>query len=308
MDLKKLKNDISQNTVEDSFFIFICEHESSCFLANQYIKAIAKLEDKEINYLDSIDGYTNTQKSLFTINSSEISDKNLNVYRCESFSNCSNKLKFAKYLVILTDKVSDEVLQTFDYNIVKLPKLENWMIQDYVYVKGEGIDKEDLDYLVQVCNYDIYRIENELDKLSQFGKTQKKYIFKQMIKEGAFNDLSTYNIFALTNAIQSRDLNEVSRVLRSGMEIEPLALISLLCQNFRKMLVVWYDRAPTPESTGLKSNQIWAIRNLPKNYSKNQLIYIFKFLTSLDLKLKQGNLPTNSQTLVDYVVTKILSV
>ena len=307
MDLKKFKDNISQNIVEDSFFIFLCEDESSYFLANQYIDNIARILNKEISYTNNIDSYINTQKSLFSINDSEISDKNLNIYRCDSFTDNNDKLKFAKNLIIITNKISDEVLQSFNYNIVKFPKLENWMIQDYSYVKGEGIDKEDLDYLCQACSYNIYRIENELDKLKDFGKTQRKYLFKQMVKEGALKDLSTYNIFALTNAIQSRDLIEISKILNSGMEIEPLALISLLYQNIRKMLMIWFDRNPTPESTGLKSNQIWAIKNLPRNYSKEQLINIFKFLTSLDMELKQGNLPTGSQ-LTEYVVSKILSI
>ena len=127
-----------------------------------------------------------------------------------------------------------------------------------------------------------------------------------MIQEGAFSDLTKYNIFNLTNAIQARDLNEISRILSSKMEIDPLALTSLLYQNFRKMIVVWFDKNPTPDSTGLKSNQIWAIRNLPRYYNKDQLIQIFKFLTTLDLKLKKGELP-KIEDLTSYIVGKILT-
>lgn len=306
MDLKKLKNDISQNVIEDNFFIFLCEDESSHFLANQYTNSIARIINKEIAYINDVECYTNPHKNLFLLNNNENLNKNLNVYICDSFINSSNKLKFAQNLIIITDKINDEISQIFNYNLVKFPKLENWMIQDYSYIKGEGIDKEDLDYLCQACSYNIYRIENELDKLKDFGKTQRKYLFKQMIKEGAFKDLSTYNMFALTNALQSKNMEEISKILSSGIEINPLTLISLLCQNIRKMLVVWFNKAPTPESTGLKSNQIWAIKNLPRNYDKKQLIDIFKFLTSLDKELKQGNLP-NIENLTDYVIGKILS-
>ena len=167
------------------------------------------------------------------------------------------------------------------------------------------MEKQDLDLFLEMCNHDIYRVYNELSKIQGFGKTQRKFIFKQMLSEGAFNDLSQYGIFHLTNAIQSKNIDEIGKILSTNIEIEPLALISLLYQNFRKMLVVWFDKNPTPDSTGLKSNQIWAIRNLPRNYTKEQLIQIFKFSTF-------GKLPCFNdksklvKNLNNYVIGKIL--
>ena len=300
MELQQLKKDINNNSLSDSFFIF----KGDKFLADQYSKRIAQLLGKEINYIDGLDSYITSQISLFS--NEEIIDNKLNIYKCEEFTTTSNKLNFVKNLIIIVDKISEESQKIYSYNVVEMPKIENWMVKDYAYVIGEGIDKNDLDLFLEMCSYDIYRVYNELSKLQSFGKTQRKYLFKQMLNEGAFSDLSQYNIFNLTNAIQSRDLDAINKILSSNMEIEPLALTSLLYQNFRKMLVVWFDKNPTPDSTGLKSNQIWAIRNLPRNYNRDQLIQIFKFLTSLDLSLKQGNLP-NIEDLTNYVVGKILT-
>ena len=301
MELQQLKEDINNNSLRDSFFIF----KGDKFLADQYSKRIAKNLNLEINYIEDIESYITPQISLFS-SEEDSSSSFLNICKCSELTTNSNKLNFVKNLIIITDKISEESQKAYSYNIVNMPKLENWMVKDYAYAIGEGIEPKDLDLFLEMCNYDIYRVYNELGKLKDFGKTQRKYLFKQMLSEGAFNDLSQYNIFSLTNAIQSRDINAINSILSSKMEIEPLALISLLCQNFRKMLVVWFDRNPTPDSTGLKSNQIWAIRNLPRSYSRDQLIQIFKFLTSLDLSLKQGKLP-NMENLTDYVIGKILS-
>ena len=302
MELQQLKEDINNNSLRDSFFIF----KGDKFLADQYSKRIAQILNLEICYIDNIDSYLTPQMPLFSDNSEEIINNKLNICICSELTITSSKLNFAKNLIIVVDKISEESQKAYSYNVVEMPKIESWMVKDYAYAIGEGIDANDLDLFLEMCNYDIYRVYNELDKLKSFGKTQRKYLFKQMLNEGAFNDLSQYNIFSLTNAIQSRDLDSINKILSSKMEIEPLALISLLYQNFRKMLVVWFDKNPTPDSTGLKSNQIWAIRNLPRNYTREQLIQIFKFLTSLDLSLKQGNLP-NMENLTNYIIGKILS-
>ena len=301
MVLSQLKSDIKEKNLKDSFFLFLCK-DGDHFLAEQYSKEISKILNRKISYIDNIDSYITPQISLF---GEDPVEELLNIYVCSEFTIVSDKLKFAKNLIIITDKISPEVNKLLDYSIAEFPKLENWMVQDYAYVKGEGIDKEDINLFLEMCSYNIYRVENELDKLKNFGKTQRKYLFKQMVQEGAFSDLTSYNIFSLTNAIQSRDIPTINKILSSSMEIEPLALISLLCQNFKKMLLVWFDRNPTPENTGLKSNQILAIRNLPRNYSKEQLVKTFKFLTSLDLELKKGNLPNDDLT--SYMIGKILS-
>lgn len=306
MELQQLKKDINSNSLRDSFFIF----KGNGFLADQYSKKIASILGLELKYIDDLKSYITPQKNIF--DSSDDINNNvkeyLNIYKCDELNIISNKLNFVKNLIIIADNISNESQKEYSYNIVEMPKIEDWMVKDYAYIVGEGIDAVDLDLFLKMCDYDIYRVSNELDKLKNFSKTQRKYLFKQMLNEGAFNDLSQYNIFDLTNAIQIKDLDVINKILSSpGVEIDPLALISLLYQNFKRMIMVWFDKNPTPDSTGLKSNQIWAIRNLPKNYSKDQLIQIFKFLTSLDVKLKQGNLPNINNQLIDYVISSILS-
>ena len=303
MILSQLKSDIEEGKLKDSFFLFLCKDKNH-FIAEQYSKEISNILNKKISYINNIDSYITPQISLF---SEDPIEELLNIYVCDEFTLANDRLKFAKNLIIITDKISPEVNKLLEYNIVEFPKLENWMIQDYAYVKGEGINKEDIDLFLEMCGYNIYRVENELNKLVNFGNTQRKYLFKQMIQEGAFSDLTNYSIFHLTNAIQIKDIDTINKILSSSIEIEPLALISLLYQNFKKILLVWFDRNPTPENTGLKSNQIWAIRNLPKNYNKNQLVKIFKFLTSLDLELKKGNLPGMDKDLISYIIGKILT-
>lgn len=303
MDLKMLKENISSKSLTDDFFIFLVDEKDNLFLTMQYVQEISKILDKEIEYIDNLDSILNPYKDLFG-NTEDKSNK-LKICKCKELNISNTKLNFIHDLIIITNSISEDARVNYNYNIVNVPKLENWMIKDYALIRGKGVDQDRLEFLCDACNYDIYRIENELKKLDGFGEGQKKFIFKQMMDEGSLDDLTFYNMFSLSNAIQARDLQTIDSILGSSMEIDVMALISLLYQGFRKMIMVWLDKNPTPDSTGLKSNQIWAIRNLPRNYNKDQLIKIFKFLSSLDSKLKQGNLPNNN--LIDYIIVKILS-
>lgn len=302
MELKYLKDSLADNTLTEDFFIFHIsdKDDGSNLLAKQYYKEISKLFNCDIELIDSLDSFLSPYQDLFNT-----PNNNLKIYKCDSLDVSDPKLNFAHKLIIITPKLSDDTKSAYSYNIVEMPKVESWMVKDYAKVYGAGIEEKDLDYMCEACSYNIYRVASELDKLKNCGLGQRKILFKQMIREGAFEDLTQFNIFNFTNALQSRDIESLKNLLKSSLEIEPMSLISLLYQNFRKMISVWLDQSPTPESTGLKSNQIWAIRNIPRNYNRQQLIDAFKFLTSLDSELKQGNLP--NEVLTDYIVCKVLS-
>lgn len=302
MELKYLKDSLADNTLTEDFFIFHIsdKDDGSNLLAKQYYREISKLFNCNIELIDSLDSFLSPYQDLFST-----PNNNLKIYKCDSLDISDPKLNFAHRLIVITPKLSDDAKSAYSYNIVEMPKVESWMVKDYAKVYGAGIEEKDLDYMCEACSYNIYRVASELDKLKNCGLGQRKILFKQMIREGAFEDLTQFNIFNFTNALQARDIESLKNLLGSSLEIEPMSLISLLYQNFRKMISVWLDQNPTPESTGLKSNQIWAIRNIPRNYNRQQLIDIFKFLTSLDSELKQGNLP--NEALTDYIVCKVLS-
>ena len=135
---------------------------------------------------------------------------------------------------------------------------------------------------------------------------------RQFKIDGVYNDLSDLNIFTLSTAIQNKDLQSIKNVLihlltaATVVDVEPLGLYTLLYNNFKKMIKVWLSRNPSSESTGIPSNQLWAIKNLPRVYTKDQLIKLFCMLTELDSKYKQGNFPM--ELLVDYLILKCLLV
>lgn len=303
MTLSELKNSIELKALGDELIIF--QYDDIPFIADQYIREISKIKNKKVQYLESIDNLVNSSFDIFGL--SDIED-GIRVYRCTELESLSENLKYEKDLYIIVNKIKDKkILSDFESSIVNVPKLEGWQIQDYMYSIAEGIDRKNLDWLIAATSSDIYRLENELDKFRLFKENERKYLFSDMLYEGAFNDLSAFNVFNITNAVTSKDIEGLKNALKEikSFDAEPLGIVTLLYQGFRKLIQVWLALNPTPENTGLKSNMIYVLKKQTRVYNKEQLIKSFQLLTSIDKELKSGNIETS--WLVDYLVCRILT-
>lgn len=302
LTFEELKNSIMNESVKDDLIIF--QYEDVPFVPYQYIKQISKIKNYSITYLDSI---AHLEKNIVDIFGTSVIDDGIKVYRTEEFSSTSLDLRNQQNLYIITKKIDKSSFDLFGDYIVKIPKLEGWHIKDYVYSVAEGIDQKDLDWLIDICQLDIYKLENELDKLRLFSESERKYLFEDMKYQGAYSDLSTFNVFNITNAVTSKDVVLLQNALKEihSFDAEPLGVVTLLYQGFRKLIQVWLAKNPTPENTGLKSNMIYAINKSPRVYNKNQLLNAFLILTNIDKQLKTGMLDT--KWLIDYVICKVLT-
>lgn len=303
MTLIELKTAIEQKSVSDSLVIFV--YEDVPFIADQYIREISKIKGKKIQYLESIENIARGEADIFGL--SDIED-NLRVYRCKGIEVLSENIQYEKNLFIIANKIKDKKIEAqFENYIVKIPKLESWQLKDYMYSVAEGIDRKNLDWLIAASGEDIYRLENELDKFRLFKGTERKYLFNDMLLDGAFVDLSSFNVFNITNAVTSRDYATLKNALKEikSFDAEPLGVVKLLYNGFKKLIQVWLAKNPTPENTGLESGMIWVIKNQPRVFNTQQLLDSFLFLTNIDKQLKTGGIDT--QWLIDYVICRVMT-
>ena len=302
--IKNIKESIENNTLPDNLLIFINTDKNS-FLSEQYTKKISLIHKLPITYVEDINFINN--KSLDIFGTEEVIS-NLRVYRCDEFLCTNLKLLSEKNIIIICNSISENTpKEFFDYS-VSMPKLESWMIQDYVYSCAEGVDTKSLDWLIKLCNNNIFRLDEEISKISLFDESQRDTLFKEFISDSVFNDLSEHTIFSITNALQSKNKKELVKILPEikNIDVEPVGFVKILWQNFKKIIDVWLNPNPTPENTGLKSNQLYAISKLPKVFTRDQLVSIFEIITSIDSRLKTGQI--DSSLIVDYLIIKILSV
>lgn len=301
MKIETLKASIEANNISDSLIVF--HYEDVPFVAVQYVKEISRIRNLKVSYIEDI---TALEKSSEDIFGTSQTSSDITVYKCDTFESISENLARQKDLIIVARKISAAAKKLFQPYIVEIPKLKEWQIKDYVYSSVPGIDSKELDWFIQTCHFDIYRIENELDKLKLFSENERKFLFSDMKYQGAFSDLSVYNVFNITNAVTSKDINNLINALKEikSFDAEPLGIVTLLYQGFRKLIQVWLAKNPTPDNTGLKSNVIYALNKAPRVYSKEQLLNCFLMLTEIDKQLKSGKIEIN--WIIDYVICKCL--
>lgn len=306
MTIQELKSQIESGHVTND--LIILKDTESNFISNQYIKAISKVKNQKINYVDSVDELLADSSSIFSM-FQEKDDTSLNVLKSEVFIWGNPAITRLQNLIIVVSKFSDKAVEKqFSPFIVNVPKIEDWMLKDYVYSTTEGVDQKDLDWLINLCGTNYDRLQQELDKLSIFGVDERKYLFNDLIRDGAVDDLSSYSIFNFTNAITSKDIAQLKNVYKElrRIDVNEFGLLTILLKNFKNIIMVQLNSNPTPENTGMDGRQLYAIKKIPRVYSADQLVSIYKLLLDVDRQIKSGELPT--EILIDYLVTKILSI
>lgn len=304
MTIQELKAQIEAGNVSHDLIIF--KDTENNFVSNQYIRAIQKLRNQEIQYLDSPMELIQDAWSIF--GADESVENTLRVIKSDSFTWSSIRIAELKDVIIVVSKFSDKTVEKqFEPWTVSAPKIEDWMLKDYVYSTTEGVAQKDLDWLMNLCGKNRDRLQMELDKLTLFGVDERKYLFNDLIRDGAVDDLSSYSIFNFTNAITSKDLKMLMTIYKEldRVDVNEFGLLTILVKNFKNILMVQLTANPTPESTGIDGKQLYAVKRIPRVYSPDQLVKIYQMLLDVDRQVKTGELPTD--IMIDYIIIKILS-
>ena len=240
--------------------------------------------------------------------SEEIIDSGkLYVHKIDKFQYNDLSIKNIKNLIVVCNSIDKDCIDIFSSYIISMPKLEDWHIKDYVYSVVDGVDHKKLDWLIGICNKDIYRIDNELSKLALFGERERDLLFEMFANDGMFSDLSDLVVFDLTNAILKKDIKQVGYIMEEikNFDCEPLGVNTILVNSFRNILSIQLSQNPTAEKLGMKGNQFYALKKLCGNYTKEQLVKIYDIITSAEYRMKSGEI-SNDQ-LIDFMVLSIFS-
>ena len=297
MTIQELKHGIETQVLSDEFLVLKCSDNS--FVAHQYIKAIAEFKHKDIAFIDDIEIALNASSNIFNI-----VDNELKILSVDCFSTYDRQICDLKNCIVICYKVDKNCEELYQRYIVEIPKLENWQISDYIYSNLRDVPKDKLDWLINICKSDIFRLDLELQKLKLFDNpaTTFQYFEDQHI----FNDLSEYTVFNFSNAIVKRDKSSIIKIYNelNNIDINEMGLLTILYTNFKNIISIQMGRNVTAESLGIKQNQFNAIKWNCGKYSNAELLEIFKMLTSLDLWVKDGTLAVSD--LIDYMLVKIV--
>lgn len=287
MVISDLKELVEQNRLDlNKSYIFL--YKKNYFLCQQYISELSKYND--VSYIDDISQIGN--KSIFT--------NSINVLYLSEIKDFD--FKNSNPTIVVTQKIKN----ILNVEVIEFPDIEGWQIKDYVYSKLEGVNKKDLDWMISICNNDLFRIDNEINKLCIFPESIRQQKFNNFLHDNIFSDLTDKNIFNFSNAIFNRDIDELSNIYKiiDYCDIEPLGLVTIIYNNLRKMIEIGFSK--NPESLGYKQSQIYAVKKLTSNYSQDKILKAFDFICDIEYNLKKGFLP--EYLIVDYVTLNILSI
>lgn len=297
MELHELKEKILNNTLADDLLILCCEE--NYFIANQYIQAIAE------NKLLTIVPIENLNEAL--IDSLFANDEILRVLRVDVFAEKLLDYSKLKNTIIICNKVDKKLLEQLTSYVVTIPKLQAWQIIDYAKVLCPGLPEASYSELTALFNNDIYRLVNELSKINIFPVTQRPAVLQALQNQEGL-DWYTFSVFKLTEAALKSDYLTLQQCLYyyNNCDFEPLGVVTLLLREYKKILFVNFNSGLTFQDLGITSKQANAIKYYYKNYTQTQLRYIIKFLTSIELNLREGKLELDKKYFLDYIIINIL--
>lgn len=292
MLLPELKQALLNNQIINQLLIF--KYDDTDFICNEYIEKIANINNAEITYINHLEDIPQSNSFL--------EEKLLYVYKCEILNELPPQIN---NLIIIANKIAKEVLEKIKDYVILFPKIEDWMLEDYIAIKCPGLDKDMISWLIYSFK-DPYRLMLEIDKIRIFPPDTQKYIFNFLNNNNSFESLMENISFNISTAIQNKDIKTLSSILSNDniKDINYIAILSIIQNNIKKLCKVWLNKQPTQDNTGLKSNQIWAINKLPRTYTKEQLIKALELTSNLNQKIKSGEFPINLT--LDYIVIKLL--
>lgn len=298
INIKDLKLKIENHSYDYPLLILIKgTKETTTFLCNQYVNEILS-HQPEVLFMDNVDDIISERNNIFN------DSQNFIYCVLSEFDNVSETLKRYDGILIVCDKMSAESKRVYDDYVVELPELENWHIKDYITSVSHLTD-DDSNFLIKKCD-SIFRIKNELDKVSIFEEDKHKYIFDLLKSDNFLSDCTDYDVFNLANPIVNKSYSDLMFAWRDAklFDSDPMLLLSVLINQYKTIIDVFLYPNSTPEICGISPKRFNAIKYYNKNYTKKQLTDVYQFLTDVDRALKMGEL--SDINLLDYIIINVV--
>ena len=133
-------------------------------------------------------------------------------------------------------KVLQKQAKCQEFNNLQPAALKKWVAQEFNSNKAK-INLDALDLLVSYVKSDLWRMANEINKLSNYkrGSLVKKEDVELLVKPSTEND-----IFKTIDALASKDKKKALSLLYKHLEDgdSPLYLLSMISYQFRNLLII----------------------------------------------------------------------
>ena len=319
MTHQELKLAILNNILSDD--LLVLQYPDDTFMANHYIEGIAANKELEIKYVDSLDDVIEISNGL----DNELSFGYLFVLKTENFAELKTDYSIYENTVIVCKKIDKKVSRYLFGYVIKLEKTEPWEIKQYVNKYCPGLPEIMVNHLINATGANTYRIVNILDQLLLFPEDERKNIYAEMANTPT-TDLYFRKTSDFTKALLDKNVDIIKEVLtyRKCCDITPLYILTILLGELKNKAMICYS-GPNSKlqpkelkafNRPMDSRVFYAIKNseiIPDDNDpgykrkENSIRSKITFLSSIDLRLKLGQIELSDDYFTDYIINNILS-
>lgn len=312
MKLHELKEQLVRKTVQP-LYVFTGEELA---IMDVYIQKIVSTSNSTPKRVDSV-------RSIFSKlqNTSFISKPTCYIIRDDKeylsqekvWAEMSSGKHLGNNIIILVYTTLDKRGKFYKQHSEQIVEFEKLTPEVLIkYVKKE-IDLKDntAALLVDLCDNNYSRILLECDKIKHLAAVRKcdcETAFRYAITEKVIYKSPKDVIFNFIDTVCKRQIDSTYELLNELIAINesPLAIISLLYNNFRAMLLVQSAQGQPEISkvTGLTPFQVKLAKEKGNNYSIAELVNAIKVIRNTERGIKTGNIEQDMA--VDYILINLL--
>ncbi|MDI6882938.1 MAG: DNA polymerase III subunit delta [Patescibacteria group bacterium] len=165
-------------------------------------------------------------------------------------------------------------------------KFKNWLKKEFEKY-GVEITQDGLERLVEFVGNDLWRMANEIKKISLYKKKEK--IVKASDVELLVKPKIEAEIFETITAVAQRNKKRALQLLQKHLEKgdSPFYLLKMIIYQFRNLILV---KAGGQSSSGIHPYAARKAMNLARKFSLTELKKIFQKIFEADLNIKTGKI------------------
>ena len=285
---KQIKNIINENKIDDINVVkYDLEQDTLSKIINE-ANSVSLFSEKKIILVHNSYIFTGTTKRIIDQNTTELEDylNNINEDTILIFIVNSEKLDERKKITKLAKKNG----YIKEYNDVDTVSIVKDLFDDYI------ITTDLIKYLIERVGDNIPLLSNEISKIKTY-KNNDKNITKEDITNLCTKNLEVNNFKLIDYIIQKDKKNSLDLYYeRLKLNEEPIAIIVALANQIRIMYQVkelylnGYTENKIASILNIHPYRVKLAANNSKKYDKDLLLKYLYDLSSLDIKIKTGEI------------------
>jgi DNA polymerase-3 subunit delta len=173
-------------------------------------------------------------------------------------------------------------------------KLRTWLLAEFKK-EGIAISNPDIFKIAFAVGPDLWRLTNEVSKLSSWARSQKRDKIESGDVDKFIVQTDKFKIFDLTDSIARKDSRRSFQILNSFLESgeDEFMIFNMIIFQFRNMLII-SDLAKRvreheiAKASGIHPFVVKKTLESLRNFSDSRLSEIYASLHEIDFKVKSG--------------------